>query len=103
MLDPSQISLLHPLQGQGSYESSAYTRPILRSQDLNGILLLRILLLGPVQNLPQGQSSAGLEVGVLVKDGSIGADVAGLVAFLLADCRDAAGREAGRSGTNEFG
>lgn len=48
MLDPSQVSLLHSLQRQRSNKSRADTRPILRSQDLNRILLFRTLLLGPV-------------------------------------------------------
>ena len=103
MLDPSQIPLLNSLKRQRSYESCTYTRPILCRQDLNGVLLLRRLLLRPVQDLPQGNSTTGFEMRVLVEDRSVSTDVACLIAFLLAYCSNATSREAGGSGSNEFG
>ena len=44
-----------------------------------------------------------LEVRVFVEDGSVGSNVARLVAFLLGDGGDAAGGETGSAGADEFG
>lgn len=103
MLDSSQISLLDSLQRQRSYESSTYARTIFCSQDLYRIFFRRTLLCGPVQDLPEGDGAAGFEVGVLVEDGSIGPNMAGLETLLLAYGGNTAGRKAGCSGTDKFG
>lgn len=103
MQDARQVALLDTLEGEGGDQSGADTAAVLGGEDLDGVLLLGVLLLGPVENLAQGLGAAGLEVGVLVEDGAVGADVAALVALLLADGGDAAGREASGAGADELG
>lgn len=102
MKNTSQVPSLDPLECQRSNQRRTNTATILGSQDLNGILLLGVLLLGPVEDLAEGDGAAGLEVRVLVKDRAVGADVAGGVVLLLADGGDTAGREAGGAGADEF-
>lgn len=101
--DTGQVPGLDTLQGQGSDERCADTAAVLGSQDLDRVLLLGILLLGPVEDLTEGLRAARLEVRVLVKDRPIGADVAGWVVLLLANGRDAAGGQAGGAGADELG
>lgn len=103
MQDAGQVALLDALEGEGGNESGADTTTVLGSQDLDGVFLLMVGLLGPVEDLAQGLGAAGLEVGVLVEDGAVGANVGRLVALLLADGGDAAGREAGGAGADELG
>lgn len=93
MLNPRHIPLLNPLQRQRRNKRGPNTTPILRRQNFNRVLLTR-LLLRPVQNLSQSNSTALLEVRVFVEDGTVGANVAGFVTFLFADRGDAAGGEA---------
>jgi hypothetical protein len=88
--NPRILPLPHPLQRQRRNQRRPHPTPILRGQNLNRILPPR-----PVQNLPQRDGAARLEVRVLVEDGAVGADVAGFPALLLADGGDAAGGEAG--------
>lgn len=98
------VTRLDPLQRQRCNQRSTNTATVLGSQDLHGILLLATRgLLRPVEDLTQGLGTALLEVGVLVEDGAVGADVARLVALLLADGGDTAGREASGAGANELG
>ena len=103
MQNTRQVPLLDSLQRKRSDQSGAHAAPVLGGQDLDGVLLGGVGLLGPVEDLAQGLGAAGLEVGVLVEDGAVGADVAGLVALLLADGGDAAGREAGGAGADQLG
>src|SRR6202034_1507823 len=93
VLDACQIPLLYPFNSQRRNERSAHSTPILRTAQHYRIALP----LWPVQNFPQCLRAPLLEVRILVEDGAIGAHVARLNAFLLADGGDAAGRKA--SGT----
>jgi hypothetical protein len=87
--DTGEIALLNTLKSQRGNQGSADTASVLGSQDLDRILLVRILLLGPIQDLAQGRGTTSLEVGILVEDGSVGADMAGVVTRLLADSGNA--------------
>ena len=100
--DTSKVSCLDALQSQRRNEGSPNATTVLGSQNLNGVLLLRILLLGPVKDLLESLRTSGFEVGRLVEDGAVGADVARLVVLLPADGRDAAGRQTGGAGANEL-
>jgi hypothetical protein len=102
MLNSGQVALLNTLQCQRSNERGAHTRAIFGSQDLNRILFLGVFLIGPVQDLAQGNCTSLLEVRVLVKNRSIGSDVATLVILLLCDCCDTTSGETGCSGADEF-
>jgi hypothetical protein len=100
----SAVASLDPLQRQRRNQRSTHTTAILSSQNLNRILLRTTSsLLGPVEDLAQGLGATGLEVRVLVEDGTIGADVAAGVVLLLTDGGDTAGREAGGAGANKLG
>lgn len=101
--DPMHIPLPDALQRQRGNQRGADTAPILRRQDLNGVLLLGVRLLRPVEDLAQGLGAAGLEVRVLVEDGAVGADVARREALLLADGGYAARRQARRAGPDQLG
>lgn len=102
VLNTSQVALANTVQSQCSNERSTHTRTILSSQDLNRILFLGVLLVGPVQDLAQGNCTSLLEVGVFVENRSIGSDVAGLVTLLLCDCCDTTSGETGCSSADEF-
>lgn len=101
--DTGQVPGLDTLEGQGGDERCADTAAVLGSQDLDRVLLLGVLLLGPVEDLAEGLRAARLEVRVFVKDRPVGADVAGGVVLLLADGRDAAGGQAGGAGADQLG
>lgn len=98
-----QVTLLNPLQRKRRNQRGAHTAAVLGGQDLDRVLLGRVALLGPVEDLAQGFRAAGLEVRILVEDGAVGADVAGLVTLLLADGGDAAGREARGARADQLG
>jgi hypothetical protein len=68
VLNTSDVASLDALEGQSSDQSSTNTGTILSSQDLDGVFLLGVLLLGPIKNLAQSDSTSSLEVGVLVED-----------------------------------
>jgi hypothetical protein len=102
VLNACHIPLLYPLQRQRRNQRCPNTRSIFCSQDLNRVLLAG-LLVGPVQDLAERNGPALLEVRVLVEDGSVGANVAGLVTFLLADGGNATGRKASCARANQFG
>lgn len=90
----SHVALLDTLEGKSRNQGGTDTRTVLGGQDFDGVLITLVGLGGPVQDLAQGLSAAGLEVRVLVEDGAVGADVSCLVALLLADSGDATGRKA---------
>jgi hypothetical protein len=90
--DTVQVALLNTLESKRGDQGGTDAAPVLGSQDLDGVLLDGVLLLRPVQDFAQGLCAAGLEVGVLVENRSVGTDVAGSVALLLADGGDSAGR-----------
>lgn len=98
-----QITLLNTLESQRGNQGGTDTASVLGSQDLDGVLLVGIRLLGPVQDLAQGRRATSLEVGVLVEYGAVGTDMARAVALLLADGGDAAGRETGGASTDQLG
>ena len=102
MKDTGQVALVDSLECEGSNESSTYTATILSGEDLDRVFLLRVGLLRPVENLTQCLSTTGLEVRVLVEDGAVSADMAGLVALLLADGGNTASREAGSTSADEL-
>lgn len=101
--DTRQVTLLDALQRQRRDQRGPDTAAVLGGQDLDRVLLGLVLLLRPVEDLAQGLRPAGLEVRVLVEDGPVGAHVAALVALLLADGRDSAGRQAGRARADQLG
>ena len=103
MKDTGQVALVDSLECEGSNESSTYTATILSGEDLDRVFLLRVGLLRPVENLTQCLSTTGLEVRVLVEDGTVSTNVASCVVLLLADSGDTAGGEAGSACTDEFG
>lgn len=95
-------ALLDAFQSQRGNQGGTHTTAVLSSQDLDGILLLRVLLLGPVENLTERLGTAGLEVRVFVKHGPVGAHMARLVSLLDADGSDAARRETSCPGANQL-
>lgn len=103
MQNPMHIPLLDPLQRQRGNQRRADAAPVLGRQDLDWVLLLRVGLVGPVENLAQRGGAARLEVRVFVEDGAVGAHVARRVALLAADGGDAAGRQAGGAGADQLG
>lgn len=103
MQDSSDIALVDPLQGQRGDQRGTNTGTVFGSEDLNGVLVVLVSLGGPVEDLAEGLRATGLEVGVLVKDGAVSADVAGLVALLLADGRDTARGQTGGAGADKLG
>lgn len=96
--DTGVVALLNTLQSQGSDERGTNARTIFSGNDLNGVTLA----LGPVEDLAQGLSAAGLKVRVLVEDGAVSADVALGPALLLANCSNTAGRKAGGARTDQL-
>lgn len=100
--DTSQVASLGTLEGQSSNQSSSDTATVLGRQNLDWVVLLGVSLLRPVENLAQGLCATGLEVRVLVEDGSVSTDMARLVVLLLANSRDTAGREPGSSCSDEL-
>jgi hypothetical protein len=101
--DTSKVALVDPLQGQRSDQGGTDTRTVFGGEDLNRVFLGLAGLGGPVEDLAEGLRATGLEVRVLVEDGAVSADVAGLVVLLFADGCDAAGGQAGGTSTDELG
>lgn len=99
----SHVAGLDSLQGQRSNQSCTYTTAVFGSKNLNGILLLGVRLLWPVKNFAKSLRTAGLEVRVLVEDGTIGTNMARLEILLLADSRNTTGGEARSTGANKLG
>lgn len=97
------IARLDALECQSRDQRSTNTATILSGEDLHGVLLVGIFLLGPVQNLTQCLGTASLEMGILVEDGAISTNVTRLVVLLLADSCNTAGRQTGGAGANELG
>lgn len=102
MQDTRDVALVDPLQGQRGDQRGTDTGTVFGSEDLNGVLLVLVGLGGPVEDLAEGLRATGLEVGVLVEDGAIGADVAGLIALLLADSGDTTCGQAGSAGADKL-
>lgn len=100
--DTSEVALVDPLQGQRSDQGCTDTRTVFGSEDLNGVLLVLAGFGGPVEDLAESHRATGLEVRVLVEDGAVSANVAGLVALLLADSSDTTRGQAGGAGANEL-
>jgi hypothetical protein len=98
-----KVASLDSLQSQSGNQSSAYTATVFSGQDLNGILLLGVRLGRPVEDFAKGLGATGLEVRILVEDGTIRANMAGLVVLLRANGCNTAGRETGGTGTDELG
>lgn len=103
MKDARQVALLHTLERECGNQSSAYATTVFGRQNLNRVLGRGVGLLGPVENLLESLRSTRLEVRVLVEDGAIGTNVAGLDVLLLANGSDTAGRETGGASADEFG
>lgn len=101
--DTSDLALLHSLECQRGDQCSTNTASVLCREDLHRVLLLGALLGRPVENLTERLCASGLEVRILVEDGSIGTDVALLHALLGADRGDTTGRQAGGAGADELG
>merc|ERR1712093_381559 len=97
------IALLNPLQRQSSNQRRTNTRSILCSQNLDRVLLLTALLRRPIQNLAQRNSTASLEMRVLVEDRSVCSDVASLVVFLERDGGHTTGGKTCGAGTDQLG
>lgn len=97
--DADQVAFPDPIDGQGRNERGAYAGSIFCGKNDD---LVRVVV-GPVENLAQRLGTAGFEVRIFVEDRTVGADMAGLDVFLLADRGDATGREAGCSSANELG
>jgi hypothetical protein len=98
----SKVACLDSLQGQSGNQSSTYTATVLSGENLNGVLLVGIRLLGPVKNLPKSLGSTSLEVGVLVEDGAVSANMARLVILLLADGSNTTSRKARSTSADKF-
>lgn len=103
MQDTGLVASQDALERQRGNQSSTNTAAIFGGENLDGILVLGVLLLRPVENLTQSLGTAGLEVRVLVEDGTIGADVAVMVVLLLADGSNTTGRETSGARTNKLG
>lgn len=100
----STVTSLDPLQRQSRDQRSTNTTAILGSQNLDRVLLLAASgLLRPVEDLAESLGTAGLEVRVLVEDGTVSADVARGVVLLLADGRDTTGGETSSTSADELG
>ena len=99
MPDPNHIPLRHPPRRQGRNDRGPDPAPVLRRPDIDAIRFS----LGPIQNLPQGLRAASFEMRVPIEHRAVGADVEVLIAFLLRNGGDAAGREAGGARADEFG
>lgn len=103
MQNTRHIALLNPLQRQSSNQRRTNTRSILCSQNLDRVLLLTALLRRPIQNLAQRNSTASLEMRVLVEDRSVCSDVASLVVFLERDGGHTTGGKTCGAGTDQLG
>lgn len=101
--DTCLVASLDTLKRKGSNQSSTNTAAILGGENLNGVLVLSVLLLGPIQNLSEGLGTAGLEVRVFVEDGAVGTNVATSVVLLLANGSNAASRETSGTRTDKLG
>jgi hypothetical protein len=97
------IAFLSSLKSQGCNKCGTDTRTVLSRQYLNWILLLRVLLGRPIQNLAQSLCTTGFEVRVLVEDRSVGTNVARLIPLLRSDCCNTTRRQASRASSNQLG
>lgn len=100
--DTGLVASLDALERQRGNQSRTNAAAVFGGENLDRVLVLGVLLLGPVENLTQSLGTAGLEVGVLVEDGTVGADVAIIVVLLLADGSNTTGREASGARTNKL-
>jgi protein arginine N-methyltransferase 2 len=91
--DAVKVPLVDSLQCESRDQCSADAAPVLCRKDLNRILIFRVCLLGPVENLAKRLGAACFEVRILVEDGAVSAHVARFVALLLANSRNATGRQ----------
>ena len=98
--DTCKVALLDSLQRQRGDQCSSDTGTILSGGDFDRVVFLSALLLGPIEDLTEGNSTSGLEVGVLVEYGTVGTNVSSLVTLLLTDSGNTTGREAGGTGSN---
>jgi hypothetical protein len=90
---PGFVSGIDSLERQGGDKGGANAATVFGGKNFDGVLLTGVLLFGPVEDLFQGLGTPCLEMGVLVKDGSVGADMAPLIALLLADGSHSASRK----------
>lgn len=97
------VAILDALQSESGDQRSTHTTAILGSQNLDWVILIRVLLLGPIKDLSERLCTTGFEVRVLVKYRTVGANMARVIALLLADSSHSASRETGRPSTDEFG